>query len=109
MEEGALGDGAGHEGFGRDFFASVQNDAGDSAVFEADVPAFGISADFGACLFRRFGKRARERAESAARKRGRAHGMSVGRRAQKKNGGRTSGPGAKRGAKEAASGDDGAK
>src|SRR5882762_10308379 len=109
MEKGALGIDAGHDGFDGDFFAIGENDAGDGAVFEEDVLDFGIGADFSACLFCRFGKCAREGAESAARKRGRANGMGVGRRAQQKNGGRTSGPGTKRGAKDAARSDDGAK
>src|ERR1700687_3161602 len=109
MEKGALVLDAGHDGFDSDFFAIGENDAGDSAVFEADVLDFGIGADFSACLFRRFDRRGGDGAESAARKRGRAYGMGVGGGAQKKDSGRSGGPGAKRSAKNAASSDDGAK
>jgi len=100
---------AGGDGFHGDFLAASENDAGDGAVFDANVLDFGIGADFSAGLFRGFGESAREGAESAARKCGRAYGMGIGGGAQKKDGGRSGGPGAKRGTKYAARGDDGAK
>ena len=109
LEKGAFGIDAGDDGFDSDFFAIGENDAGDGAVFDENVADFGIGADFSAGLFRGFGESAREGTESAARKRGRAYGMDIGGGAQKKDGGLSGRPGTKRGAKNAARGDDGAK
>ena len=109
MEEGAFGVDAGDDGFNGDFFAVGENNAGDSAVFDADMLHFCIGADFSASLFCRSCERVREGAKSAARKRGRAYRMGVGSGAQKKDGGRTGRPRAESGAKDAASGDDGTK
>ena len=109
MEEGAFWVDSGDDGFDGDFFAVGENDPGDGAVFDEDVLNFGIGADFSANLSCRFGERACEGAKSAPRKRGRTYGMGIGGGAQEKDGSRPGGPGTERCAKDAASGDDGAK
>ena len=50
LEKSALGIDAGDDGFDGDFFAIGENDAGDGAVFDANVLNFGVGADFGAGL-----------------------------------------------------------
>ena len=108
IEEGALGVDAGDDGFGGDFFAVGEDEAGDGAVFDANVLDFGLRANFRAGLARGVGERARERAESSARKCSGADGMRIGSGAQKKHGGAACRPRTERGAENAASGDDGA-
>ncbi len=81
FEKSALGIDAGDDGFDGDFFAIGEHDAGDGAVFDADVLNFGIGADFRAgCFAGRFSESASERAEPSARKSGRADGMRNPRR-----------------------------
>src|SRR5439155_16483503 len=67
LEEGALGVDAGNNSSGTNFFAVGENNGSDAAILDADVRDFGLRADFGAGLTRRFGEGVRQGAESAMR------------------------------------------
>ena len=108
LKESALGIDAGDDGLDGDFFAVGEHDAGDGAIFDANVPHFRVGANFHAGLLGGFGQRAGERTETAARKSGGADGMRIGRGAKKQNRGGTGGPRTQRGAENSASGDHGA-
>src|SRR5580692_6276125 len=77
FEKSALGIDAGHNGFDRDFFAVGEHEAGDGAIFRANVLNLGIGADFHASFAGSIGEGPGQRAKPSARKSGRANGMGV--------------------------------
>ena len=78
IEKGALGIDAGGDSMDADFFAIGEYESHDGAVFDADVPDFGVGANFRAGLARGFRKRTGEGAEPAVREGSRTNGMRVG-------------------------------
>ena len=87
MEKSAFRIQAGRYSVDDNLFAIGEHDAGNRAVFDANVLDFRVGANFRAGLLGRFGKSAREAAKPATRKRSCSYGMGVGSGAKKKDSG----------------------
>ncbi len=77
VEKSALGVDSRGDGFDGDFFATGEHDSRNGAVFDPNLPDFGIGSNFGASLLCRFGESAREVTKPATRKSRGADGMSI--------------------------------